>query len=401
MVREAYRKVSSNKGSAGVDEEALAQFNENLSRNLYRIWNRMTSGSYFPQPVKEVMVPKSNGGERKLGIPTVSDRIAQEVIRAYIEPRLEMVFSANSYGYRPNRSAHQAIEKVRENVRNYAWVIDMDIKSFFDEVDHELLMKAVEKHVPEKWVQLYIRRWLEAPVQSREGLVLRNGIGTPQGGVISPLLANLFLHYVLDKWMEKHFSAIAYVRYADDVLVHCISEAQSHYVLRAIETRLAACKLRLSKEKTKITYCQDYRRPGVKGYAKSFDFLGYCFKPMAKKSNRGGVFLGFDCEMSKGARGRIIDNWKKTNFHRQTSQTLQAIAASLNPQIRGIINYYGKYNIWTVERLFYHLDCRIAKWVKNKYKGVRNSYLKANDWLREIRSNFPNLFYHWELFRTN
>ncbi len=291
MVREAYRKVRSNKGSAGVDEQDLNKFEENLSGNLYKLWNRMTSGSYFPQPVKEVIIPKSNGGERKLGIPTVSDRIAQEVIKTYLEPRLELVFSPSSYGYRPHKSAHQALEKVRENVRNYPWVIDMDIKSFFDEVDHELLLKAMERHVPEKWVILYIKRWLEAPVQTKAALVLKEGKGTPQGGVVSPLLANLFLHYVLDKWIEKTFPAVAFVRYADDAIVHCISEAQSKYILKAIKARLSDCKLQLSEEKTKIVYCEAYRRAKRKGYRKSFDFLGHSFKPMSKKSNRGGMFF--------------------------------------------------------------------------------------------------------------
>ncbi len=233
MVRAAYRKVRSNNGSEGVDEEDLTQFKENLSKNLYKIWNRMASGSYHSMPVKEVIIPKtSGGGERKLGIPTVSNRIAQEVVKSYLEPRLETLFLPNSYGYRPNKSAHQALAQVKENVRKYAWVIDMDIKSFFDEVDHELLMKAIDKHVPEKWVKMYILRWLEAPIQTKEGLVNKNGRGTPQGGVISPLLANLFLHYVLDKWIEKEYPTITFVRYADDVVVHCVSEAQSKFIYK-------------------------------------------------------------------------------------------------------------------------------------------------------------------------
>ena len=398
MVRSAYRKVRSNNGSAGVDEQDLKKFEENLSKNLYKIWNRMSSGSYFPQPVKEVIIPKANGGQRKLGIPTVSDRVAQEVIKAYLEPRLEKVFMPNSYGYRPHKSAHQALENVRENVRKYAWVIDMDIKSFFDEVDHELLMKAVDSHVDEKWVKMYIRRWLESPVQTKEGLVNKAGQGTPQGGVISPLLANLFLHYVLDKWLEKTFPTISFVRYADDVVVHCISEQQSHYVLEGIKRRLSACKLRLSEEKTKITYCQDYRRPKRKDYPKRFDFLGHSFKPMTKKSNKSGVFLGFDCELSMKARTRIIDEWKDMNFQRDSTLTLQKLALLLNNKSRGIINYYGRMNIWTVGKLFRNLDYRIAKWVKNKFKSLSNSYLKANDWLRDIKSKYPTLFYHWEVF---
>ena len=398
MVRQAYRKVRSNKGSAGVDEISLKQFDENLSKNLYKLWNRMASGSYFPMPVKEVVIPKSDGGRRKLGIPSISDRVAQEVVKAYIEPRLEAEFLCNSYGYRPHKSAHDALTQVRENVRNFSWVIDMDIKSFFDEVNHELLMKAVEKHVPEKWVQMYIRRWLQTPIQTQEGLVHKQGQGTPQGGVISPLLANLFLHYVLDKWLLLNFPTVRFVRYADDVVVHCISEKQSHYVLEAIRRRLTECKLRLSEQKTKITYCKDYRRNEGKVYPKSFDFLGHTLKPMEKKSSRtSGVFLGFDCEISKKSRSRIIASWREMDFQRQTTLTLQNLAEMLNATSRGIINYYGKMNSWSVGRLFRHLDYRIAKWVKNKFKSLLNSYLKANDWLRDIKLSYPTLFVHWKL----
>jgi RNA-directed DNA polymerase len=398
MVREAYRKVRSNKGSAGVDEISLKEFDENLSKNLYKIWNRMASGSYFPMPVKEVIIPKSNGGQRKLGIPSISDRVAQEVVKSYLEPRMEAVFVANSYGYRPQKSAHQALEQVRENARKYPWVIDMDIKSFFDEVNHELLMKAVEKHVPEKWVKMYIQRWLETPVQTKDGLMPKTGQGTPQGGVISPLLANLFLHYVLDKWLEQTFPSVTFVRYADDVVVHCISEKQSHYVLEAIKRRLAVCKLRLSEQKTKITYCQDYRRPVRKDYPKSFDFLGHSFKPMTKKSVKNeGVFLGFDGEMSMKSRTRIIGEWREMNFQRNSGLTLQDLAEMLNSKSRGIINYYGKMNILTVKNLFRHLDLRLAKWVKNKFKSLKNSYKKANDWLRDVKSKYPTMFYHWQL----
>ena len=397
MVREAYRKVRSNRGSAGVDEISLKAFDEHLSKNLYKLWNRLSSGSYFPMPVKEVIIPKSDGGQRKLGIPSVADRVAQEVVKAYLEPRLEAEFLPNSYGYRPHKSAHQALENVKENVRKYPWVIDMDIKAFFDEVDHELLMKALDKHVPEKWVKLYIGRWLQTPVQTAEGLVEKQGQGTPQGGVISPLLANLFLHYVLDKWLLQTFPTVSFVRYADDVVVHCISEKQSHYVLEGIKRRLQDCKLRLSEKKTKITYCKDYRRNEGKDYPKSFDFLGHTFKPMSKKSNRTtGIFLGFDCEMSKKARTRIIDEWKEMDFQRETTLTLQDLAEMLNAKSRGIINYYAKMNIWSVEKLFRHLDYRIAKWVKNKFKKL-GSYLKANNWLRDIKLSYPNMFIHWSI----
>lgn len=395
MVKEAYRQVKRNKGSAGVDEEDLDKFEENLLPNLYKLWNRLASGSYFPKPVKEVIIPKSGSGERKLGIPTVTDRIAQQVIKAYLEPRLEAEFMPNSYGYRPHKSAHQAIDKVRENTRQYAWAIDMDIKSFFDEVNHELLMKAIDKHVSENWVKLYIGRWLEAPISAKEGLVHKAGSGTPQGGVISPLLANLFLHYVLDKWIEQMFPTVAFVRYADDIIVHCISEQQSHYVLEGIKRRLDECKLQLNESKTKIVYCQNYRRAARKDYPKKFDFLGYSFKPMSKPSNNGGMFLGFDCELSMKSRSRIIEEWRTMNFQRDSSQTLQKLASMLNSKTRGMINYYGRYNILAIEKLLRHLDYRIAKWAKNKFKRMKESYKKAFDWLRGIKASYPNFFYHW------
>ena len=355
MVWEAYRKVKSNKGSAGVDEETLIDFDADLSKNLYKLWNRLSSGSYFPQSVKAVEIPKGNGGTRTLGIPTIADRIAQEVVKNYIEPRLEAVFVPSSYGYRPHKSAHDAIEQVRTNVRNYGWVIDMDIKSFFDEVDHDLLLKALSKHVTEKWVMLYIKRWLASPVSRNGVLEHKVGKGTPQGGVISPLLANLYLHYVLDKWLEKYYPNVRFVRYADDVIVHCKTPQESHAVLEAIRSRLHACGLRLSQEKTKITYCQDYRRQKRKDYPKSFDFLGYTFKPMSKKSQRNsGVFLGFDCEMSRKARNRIVAGWRKSGFHRKSHTTLQNLAQQLNAQSRGLIRYFGVHSRWRLRSLFRH-----------------------------------------------
>jgi RNA-directed DNA polymerase len=398
MVREAYRKVRANKGSAGIDEESLEEFQTNLFKNLYKIWNRLSSGSYFPMPVKLVMIPKANGGKRPLGIPTISDRVAQEVVKSYLEPRLEKVFLPNSYGYRPHKSAHQAIAKVRENVRQFAWVIDMDIQRFFEEVSHELLLKAIAKHVQEKWVLLYIKRWLEVPTQSKDGLVFNQGKGTPQGAVISPLLANLFLHYVLDKWLEKKFPSITFVRYADDVIIHCKSEAESKAVLSAIKARLEDCKLGLSEKKTKISYCKNYLRTEKNNYSKYFDFLGFRFKPMSKKSNRGGMFLGFDCGISLPSRTRIINKWRAMNFHRRSTETVQSLAEILNPISRGIIRYYATIDKWSVRKLFFHLELRLAKWVKNKYKSTKNSYKKSYDWLGSIKASHPTMFYHWTLF---
>ena len=400
MVKEAYRKVKSNQGSAGVDKESLEMFQADLLPNLYKLWNRLSSGSYFPKPVREVTIPKANGSKRILGIPTVSDRIAQQVIKAYLEPRLEATFHENSYGYRPLKSAHQAVEAVRENVRQYAWVIDMDIKSFFDEVNHELLLKALDCHVEEKWVKMYIKRWLECSSQTQDGtLIPKDGSGTPQGGVISPLLSNLYLHYVLDKWLTNQYPQIAFVRYADDIVVHCNNEKEANQILDTIRKRLQECKLRLNEEKTKLVYCQDYRRE-KKGYKKKFDFLGFTFKPQSTASNRGGMFLGYDCSISQTAQTRIVTGWKKMNLHRQSALTIQEIATMINPQMRGIIRYYGKYKGWALQKLIRHLHFRLAKWALNKYKALKGSYTRAYKWIKSIKLSYPTMFYHWTIFNN-
>lgn len=401
MVREAYRKVRSNQGSAGVDKESLEEFQMDLSGNLYKLWNRLASGSYFPKPVKEVGIPKSNGSKRKLGIPTVSDRIAQQVIKSYLEPRLESEFHKNSYGYRPLKSAHQAVKQIQENVRAFSWVIDMDIKSYFDEVDHELLMKAIDRHVEEQWVKMYIRRWLESPVQTKDGqLIPKQGKGTPQGGVISPLLANLYLHYVLDKWLELKYPHIVFVRYADDIVVHCQSETEAQEMLLGIRERLQECHLRLNETKTQVVYCKDYRRKEKKGYRNKFDFLGFSFQPRMYRSNRkeGSVFLGYGCEMSQKAITRIVKDWKEKNWHRQSTLNIQEIALRINAQMRGLINYFGTINSKGLHKLVRSLHFRLAKWAMNKYKRFRGKYGKAFDWLREIKASYPTMSYHWTIY---
>lgn len=399
MVREAYRKVKRNKGSAGVDKESLEDFEADRLSNLYVLWNRMSSGSYFPKPVRSVSIPKANGKKRVLGIPTVSDRIAQQVVKDYLEPRLEAQFQAQSYGYRPLKSAHQAVAAVQENVRQYAWVIDMDIKSFFDEVDHELLMKAVERHVPEQWVKMYIRRWLESPAQQSDGtLIQKEGQGTPQGGVISPLLANLFLHYVLDKWLTKQYPGVAFVRYADDIVIHCHTEAEAKQLLEAVRERLTECKLRLSEEKTKMVYCQDYRRPKRKDYGKKFDFLGFTFKPKTVVSKNGRMFVGYGCAISQKAQTRIIEGWRQLNWHRRSELSIQDIAKEVNPQMLGVIRYYGKFKLRGLQQLMWHFEFRLSKWVLNKYKKFKGSYSKAYKWIKYLKRSYPTMFYYWTVF---
>jgi len=393
MVWQAYKKVKANKGSSGVDSISMDEFDAKRSQYLYKLWNRMASGSYFPPPVKEVEIPKSDGSIRKLGIPTISDRVGQMVIKMYVEPRLEKVFSPYSFGYRPNKSAHQALKQVRENCWKSDWVIDLDIKGFFDNIDHSKLRLAVEKHVAEKWVQLYIERWLEMPVLTKSGqLIKKQGKGTPQGGVISPLLANLFLHYAFDKWLEKTHKTVCYARYADDVIVHCKSEAQAKQLLNAIRERMNSVGLELHPQKTKIVYC---RRKGSYPINK-FEFLGYAFQPRtttAKKSNR--LFLGFDCAISIGSRKQIAEKLKALKVESLSFKSIVGVAQYLNPMIRGWVNYYGKFRASELTKVFRLLSNRLVRWARKWYKRYKTSIRKAFKWLQTIRKQFPYLFHHW------
>ena len=397
-VWEAYKKVRSNKGSAGIDEVSIKEYDANRSKYLYKLWNRMASGSYFPPPVKEVEIPKKDGKVRKLGIPTISDRVGQEVIKARLEPRLEKIFSNNSYGYRPNKNAHQALTEVRANCWKTDWVIDLDIKGFFDNIDHEKLMLAINKHVPEKWIRFYIARWLQAPKLTKSGnLITNQGKGTPQGGVISPLLANLFLHYALDMWLEQTEKTVKYVRYADDVIIHCVSKAQAEQLLKSLQERMYSVGLELHPDKTKIVYCKDSRRKGKYPVVK-FDFLGYSFQPRTTKSKKTkGLFLGFDCAISISSRKRIADKLGELEVERLSFKSIVGIAQYLNPMIRGWINYYGKFRPSELHKVFRLLRNRLLRWARKRYKRYKTSLSKANKWLKRVREQFPNLFYHWQL----
>ncbi|HEY9823809.1 MAG TPA: group II intron reverse transcriptase/maturase [Stenomitos sp.] len=398
MVWAAYKKVRSHGKSAGVDAVSMEEFDSKRSQYLYKLWNRLASGSYYPPAVKEVEIPKKDGKMRKLGIPTISDRIAQKVIKDYLEPRLEEIFSPNSYGYRPNKNAHQAVSSVRENCRKNDWVIDLDIKGFFDNIDHERLTLATEKHVPEKWVKMYIKRWLNMPIQKKTGeIVAKQGKGTPQGGVISPLLANLFLHYVLDKWLEKTDATISYARYADDAIIHCKTKSQAEMTLQRINERMKQCGLELNPEKTKLVYCSDYRRKDKQPSVK-FDFLGFTFQPrraMSKKTGR--LFLGYDCAISISSGKRIADKLEELRITNSSFDSIVGIAQYLNPYIRGWVNYYGKFRANELSKVFRLLKHRLVRWVRLRYKRYKMSINKAYEWINRIRIQYPNLFYHWQL----
>jgi RNA-directed DNA polymerase len=392
VVWEAYRRVKANKGAAGVDGQSIKDFEVDLKDNLYKIWNRMCSGSYFPPPVRTVDIPKSDGRSRRLGIPAVSDRVAQMVVKMYLEPEVEPIFHPDSYGYISGRSALDAVGVVRKRCWWYDWVIDLDIKGFFDNIDHELMLYAVKKHTDSKWMLLYIERWLKAPAQLADGSLIEREQGTPQGGVVSPLLANIFLHHVFDEWMRVNHPSVLFARYADDIVVHCRSESQAQVMLRAIELRLARCKLKLHPQKTKIVYCKDAKRPGSYKH-ESFDFLGYGFRLRSCKGRT--YFVGFTPAASKSAikaMSATIRGWKLQLW---SSSSLEDIAKRINPVIRGWLNYYGRYYRSALYPILRQIQNALVRWAMRKYKRLRGHWHKATHWLGRIARREPRLFASW------
>jgi len=396
QVWEAYKKVRANKGSAGVDGVDFEKFEANLKNNLYKLWNRMSSGSYMPPAVLRVEIPKSDGGVRALGIPTIADRVAQMVVKDYLEPKLERIFHNDSYGYRPNKSAHQALEATRKRCWQYPFVLDLDIKGFFDNIDHELMIKALEVHIDTKWEILYIKRWLTAPVQTKDGLIERSK-GTPQGGVISPLLANLFLHYAMDRWLSKNYPTIPFERYADDAVCHCKSEMEAEQLKEALTKRLEECKLELHPDKTKIVYCKDDKRRGEYENI-SFDFLGFTFQPrLAKNSKTGKFFVGFNPAISTKSAKRIRLVMRRWKIQLRSDLSLEELSKRFSRVIRGWVNYYSIFARYKFFDLMRYFDRRLERWAKRKFKSLKRRQGRANKWLTQIARKEPNLFPHWQL----
>jgi RNA-directed DNA polymerase len=395
-VWEAYKRVKANQGAAGVDEISITEFERKLEDNLYKLWNRMSSGSYFPPPVRSVEIPKSSGGKRILGIPTVADRIAQTVVKMNLEPGLEPHFHQDSYGYRPGKSAIEAVGVARERCWRNDWVLDLDIKGCFDNLDHELLMRAVRRHTDCRWILLYIERWLKAPVQQPDGTLVQREKGVPQGGVISPLLANLFLHYAFDEWMRRNFPNVPFERYADDAIVHCKSERQAQWLKKSIGKRLAECKLELHPEKTKIVYCKDDDRRGNYPNEK-FDFLGYTFRPRRSKNRWGKYFVNFSPAVSDKAAREMRRTMRSWRLHRRSDKNLDDLSRMFNPILRGWINYYGHYYKSALYPTFRVLDRTLVRWATRKYKRLRGHQRQATYWLGRIARQEPQMFAHWQM----
>jgi RNA-directed DNA polymerase len=393
MVWEAYGKVKANGGSAGIDNQSLEAYAVNLSKNLYKLWNRLTSGCYFPPPVKEVKIPKKDGGTRSLGVPTVNDRIAQQVVKRYLEPKVEGTFHTDSYGYRPGKSAYQALEKATERCGRFSWVIELDIKGFFDNIDHDLMMKAVRYYTKDKWVVMYVERWLKAGMMQESGLI-KIEKGTPQGGVVSPLLANIYLHFAFDKWMEKFYPVLPFERYCDDIIVHCRTKREAEFIKSKITERLRQTKLELNESKTHIVYCRNEAHRDKHDKVR-FDFLGYTFQPRMCRTKKG-LKLMFFPGMSIKAKKSIMD--KIRSFHvDRSSMPIQRIAAILNPMLRGWINYYCKFSKWTTEDLWKWLNAKLVQWAKRIRKFPKR---RAFKWLRSVYKTQPDLFAHWQITHT-
>jgi RNA-directed DNA polymerase len=396
LVYEAWRKVQANNGAPGVDAVSIDRFADKETDNLYKLWNRMSSGSYFPGPVRAVEIPKDHGaGIRVLGVPNTVDRIAQTAAAMLLEEKLEPIFHQDSYGYRPGRSAHDALAVARQRCWKKDWVLDLDVRAFFDSVPHDLLLKAVAHHTDERWVLLYIERWLTAPMQMPDGTLLAREKGTPQGSPISPLLANLFMHYAFDKWMDREYPGSPFERYADDVVVHCDSEAKALHLWAALAERLGSLGLELHPDKTKIVYCQDAKRRGDAEHT-SFDFLGYTFRGRLAKGRRG-FFVNFSPAMSataKKAIGKKIRDW---HLNRRSGTDLSGLAWRINAQIRGWINYYGTFYRSELYSIARRLDQHLVRWAMRKFKRLRKEPLKAWDWLNAARQQNPRLFAHWHL----
>ena len=395
MVAKAYKKVKQGGKAAGIDGESWPAFEaQGVEKQLYVIWNRLSSGSYHPNAVREVEIPKKNGKMRKLGIPTLRDRIAQEVVKRYMEQRLDQRFHDNSYGYRPMRSTHDALEEVRRNTLEKDWVVELDIKSFFDEIDHELMLKAVEWVHEEKWLKAYVKRWLEMKIEKQDGTQYsREGKGTPQGGVISPLLANLFLHFALDMWLNKHHPEISFVRYADDIVLHCESREQAEALLAGVRDRLQQVKLALNEEKSKIVYCKDYRRTEHYPHVQ-FTFLGFSFRPRAVHSKHypGTSFTGFIAGISTDGQLKIRTALRELVNRRTCLLELETLADQLNPRLRGWINYFRWNGNLQLRALMFYLDRLLVRWLQHKHRTGQRQAIRR---LTLHRQQQPKLFYHW------
>lgn len=396
LVWQAYLGVKSKGGAAGVDKESIEGFEGNLKNNLYRLWNRLSSGSYFPPPVKGVPIRKKSGGTRTLGVPTVSDRVAQTVVKRLLEPILEAVFDGDSYGYRTGKSAHDAIAVTRKRCWRYDWVVEFDIRGLFDNISHDLMMKALRRHCDCRWVLLYVERWLKAPLQQQDGSLIERHQGTPQGGVVSPVLANLFLHYAFDAWVRRELPRVPFCRYADEGLLHCKSRRQAEYVMSRVSERLRTCGLEIHPDKSSIVYCKDANReedyPRIR-----FDFLGYTFRPRRCVDKRGRVHPNFLPAISPSSKKEINRRIRSWHVQLKNEKELSDLSRMFNPILRGWQNYYGRFYPSALQQLWRNFNEYLVQWVRRKFKRFSWHKRLARGYLDRLARVRPQLFVHWQL----
>jgi RNA-directed DNA polymerase len=399
LVWQAYWSVKANKGAPGVDGQSIDDFDQDRDNNLYRIWNRMSSGTYFPPPVRAVEIPKPHGGgTRILGVPTVADRIAQTVVALQLQPRTESIFHDDSFGYRPGRSAHDALQRCRQRCWQKDWVLDCDIQKFFDSLDHRLVVKAVKANTDQRWVLLYVKRWLTAPLQQPNGTLQERDRGTPQGSAVSPVLANLVLHYAFDMFLEREFPTVTFERFADDAVVHCVTERQARQVREALTERLAGLGLQLHPDKTKIVYCKDDRRRADYEHT-SFTFLGYTFQPRGAVGRNGGRFIGFSPAVSVAALAKMSAEVRRWRLHLKTGHDLAGLAAWINPIVAGWMNYYGRFYRSRLYPLLQRINTYLMRWAGKKYKRLRG-YRRFKAWWSGLVTGDSELFVHWRWTRA-
>ncbi len=394
LVWEAYQRVKANKGAAGVDGQSIEQFEADLTRNLYGIWNRMSSGSYFPPAVKAVPIPKKSGGERILGVPTVGDRVAQTVVTLVLEPILEPVFHDDSYGCRRGKSTHDALAVTRKRCWERAWVLEYDIRGLFDNIDHGLLLKALRHHCDERWVLRLVERWLTAPLQGRDGKQDARAVGTPQGGPLSPPLANLFLHYALDHWLATHYPSVPFCRYADDGILHCRTETEAVQMREHVAVRLRDCGLEMHPGKTRVVYCKDSTRIGSYENVQ-FDFLGYTFRPRFAQSRVGKRFTAFTPAMSRSSAKAIRQTVRSWRWSLRSDASLEQLATWYSSAIRGWIGYYCRFHRSAFGVVSKHIDAALVRWAMRKYKRFRGHKKRATQWIAAARRQNPRMFPHW------
>jgi RNA-directed DNA polymerase len=397
MVFDAWKRVKANRGAAGIDAESISEFEQNLANNLYALWNRLASGSYFPPPVKEVPIPKRDGGIRLLGVPTVGDRVAQTVVKHYLEPILDPLFDDDSYGYRPGRSAKDAVRVTRERCWKFDWVLEFDVKGAFDALDHGLMMKALRKHTDCRWVLLYVERWLKAPSITVAGEIRNRDRGTPQGGVVSPLLMNVFMHYGFDRWLRREIPECRFARYADDAVVHCQSEQMAQWVKQRLAERFAACGLELHPGKTRIVYCRDSNRR-IDYPVTQFTFLGFTFRPRSAQTRDGKLFTSFLPGVSREAQTRMRRQIRAWRLPRRTLSTLADLSADYDATLRGWWNYYSSFYPSAMAGVFRHFDLALAYWGRRKYKRLARGKRRSRQWLVHVARKEPHRFVHWRLW---